>query len=142
MIEVYGVEPGDVLEVLPFAEGTVTADTDGLNTGHLSAWITRGAAHVGALLTRNQITIQAVKESTDAEEVVRSAIIAYAAVRALTRREWYSDPLPLFREEWAAGLEMIKNMPGDLGSPLDRTKSIRRSPKRAPSETLFLGKKW
>lgn len=131
-IETHGVTPSDVIDELGFADGTVTASSDGLSTTELDNWINRAAGRVNRVLDARSIPT----DLTDAEEkLAESAIIAFAAWKAARKREFSRDMIDDFRTEWEGAFSELKTDQSSMGDTVDATAAIQTNVDTSTSKT-------
>ena len=122
-VQTHSVTHDDVLDELPFATGGVTATSDGLNTGQIDGWITRGAARVNSILSSRSVPIDSLDENQSS--VVRQAIIAYAKAKCLEVREFPEDRVGRVYGEWRGLLKTLRSTLSDLGDAVDETAEVK-----------------
>lgn len=113
----HDVEAQDVLDTLPVNTTSVTMSSAGLNIGQVDALIERGAGQVNAALERHGI--QPEQLGTNAAQLARDAIIAYAAAYSLERLGAASDQIERRMREHKELLATLRTSPQDLGAAQD-----------------------
>lgn len=134
----HNVSPEDVLDVLPADTVGVTANSQGLNTGHITKFIERGAGMVGAQLKRNGMGPESLEEY--GAQVARDAVIKYAVVECLKRLGASDTKIAAEVQEWNRMLTMLKTEPQSLGASHEGTQTW--SSNSTSAERKFGSKSW
>jgi hypothetical protein len=119
-IQTHNVTADDVVEDLPFATGTVTATSKGLNTPMVERWVKAAAGQLNAILIRKGFDVDNLGENES--ELVRMGISAFARGRALKKREYdgAGDELAIFNDV----KDTIRRMDQDMGETAPTANSI------------------
>lgn len=118
----HGVQPSDVLDVLPADTRYVTADSAGLNLGQIAGYIERGAGQVNALLVRQGMTPEAL--DANSAQVARDAILTYAAQYSLERLGAGADQIDRREREWQRLTKLLKEDPQSMGAAQDEAGTL------------------
>ena len=131
------VTTSTVLAGLPFAEGTVTSTSSGLNTGVLASWIEEAAGHVNAILVGRGLDPTALDANT--AQVAKSCIHAYARAMALTKRQFPADEVSRQWELYNSGRKTLRDLDelGASGAAADGVSSNVRASKGCATKALF-----
>lgn len=118
-VTTFGVSAQDVLNTLPADTSNVTNTSAGLNTEQIEGFIERASGQVSATLVRHGIDPAALGDNE--RELVRDAVIAYAAVYSLERIGGAQDQITRRQEEWRSIIKLLREQPQNLGASQDAT---------------------
>lgn len=109
----YGVTTSEVLKGLPFADGTVDANSSGLNTGLITGYINEGTSRISASL----VSIGADPEglTPDAENIAATGLKAYARAQCLIKRSFSEREIDTQWDIWEEHRDMLMKFVGGLG---------------------------
>lgn len=126
----FGVLVSSVLDGLPFAEGTVTPTSKGLNTNLVTSYITQASGQMAAAL----VSIGCAPESmTDDElQVIASGVRAYARAQCLMRRQFPEADYRPHLDEWEQSRGMVLSFTGGLGSSDPTSSQIKSNSPAIP----------
>ena len=138
-VNVHDVTPGDVVDRLPMASGTVTSDSAGLTTGMIENWIRSAAGILNAVLRSRGIDPDNLED--EERELMREGIIAYAESKALAARDYDDEKVGRAYEHWKDTREIIREFPTDFDSDdaSNRVKSNESTTKPRWSADKFGG---
>ena len=109
----FGVLSSSVLDGLPFAEGTVTPTSRGLNTNLITSYITQASGQMAAALVSIGCDPEALTD--DELQVVASGVLAYARAQCLIKREFPESAYRVHLDEWEARRTQVLHFTGGLG---------------------------
>lgn len=117
-IELFGLEPQDVVDELPSNMRAISATSEGLNTTKIAKWIVRGAGQLQALMERAGVNpASAAVEGSPSREVARNGVIAYALAKAMSLGMNPADPrIVAAQDEWAEAKRVLTAVPSSLGA--------------------------
>lgn len=126
----FGVLVSGVLEGLPFAEGTVTLDSKGLNTRLITSYITQASGQMAAAL----VSIGCAPESmTDDElQVIASGVLAYARAQCLMKRSFPDAEIQRQLDVWDAKFTQVLSFRGGLGASDPTSAQIKSNSSAVP----------
>lgn len=118
----HGLEPPDVLDVLPADTRAVTASGYGLNLSQIQAYLDRASGMVNAQLARHGMSPEAL--DPDSAQVARDAILTYAAAYSLERIGAGADQIERRLREWERLLALLRKEPQVMGAAQDTPEAI------------------
>lgn len=118
-VTTFGVSAQDVLNTLPADTSNVTPTSNGLNTAQVEDFIERASGQVSATLVRHGIDPAALGDNE--RELVRDAVIAYAAAYSLERIGGAQDQITRRLDEWRGLIKLLRDQPQNLGASQDAT---------------------
>lgn len=118
----HGLEPADVLDVLPADTRHVTATSAGLNLPQIQAYLDRASGVVNAQLTRHGMSAEAL--DVDSAQLARDAILTYAAAYSLERIGAGADQIERRLREWDRLLALLRKEPQAMGAAQDGPEAI------------------
>lgn len=122
--ETHGVTASDVVgQRLPMAEGQVTSSSSGLSTDEIDAWIERAAHKINAVYEARNIDPTALSDRQ--RGLAQSAIMSYAAARALEKRDFDQERVSRAWSEWQSDRETIKQTTTEHGDAFDADEVVQ-----------------
>lgn len=109
----FGVLASRVLEGLPFADGTVTPTSKGLNTSLVTSYITQASGQMAAALVSIGCTPETLTD--DELQVVASGVLGYARAHCLIKRQFPEGDYKQFLNEWETSRAQVLRFVGGLG---------------------------
>lgn len=122
MINTHDVTATMVLNGLPFASGTVTATSVGLNTVMLDEWIEEASGILNSLLKKHAIDPDNLTE--DSKALVQTGIKAYAQAQALMKRQFPDIQIQAKMSIWNEVKKTLRETPADLGDSQNTSAAI------------------
>ncbi|MGI9589214.1 MAG: hypothetical protein ACR2MR_13585 [Dietzia maris] len=132
MIITHDVTATMVLNGLPFASGTVTTTSAGLNTVIIDEWIEEAAGILNNLLHKHDIDPANLED--DSKALVQTGIKAYARAQALMKRQFSDVQIQSQMSIWNEVKKTIRETPGDLGKAQNTAASIVTNITSPPKE--------
>ena len=108
------IKASEVIEELPFAQGSVSKTSTGLNLPMVERFITEATGILSAILKRHNMSYDAL--DADAEQVVRAGIKAYAKAQCLVKREFPDSQNQLQMDIWKDSKDTLRDSIQDLGA--------------------------
>ena len=122
MINTHDVTSTMVLNGLPFASGTVTSTSVGLNTVMLEEWIEEASGILNSLLKKHAIAPEDLTD--DSKALVQTGIKAYARAQALMKRQFSDIQVQAQMSIWNEVKKTIRETPADLGDSQNTSAAI------------------
>ena len=108
------IKASEVIEELPFAQGSVSKTSTGLNLPMVERFITEATGILSAILKRHNMSYDAL--DADAAQVVRTGIKAYAKAQCLIKREFPDSQIQLQMGIWRDSKDTLRDSIQDLGA--------------------------
>ena len=118
----HGVEPSDVLDVIPADTRHVSATSAGLNLGQIQNFIDRASGVVNAQLVRHGMSPEDL--NPDSAQIARDAILTYASAYSLERIGASSDQIERRLREWSNLLTLLRKEPQAMGAAQDAPQAV------------------
>lgn len=118
----HGLEPADVLDILPADTRHVSAKSAGLNLGQIQSYLDRASGVVNAQLVRHGMSPEAL--DADSAQLARDAVLTYASAYSLERMGAGADQIERRLREWDKLLALLRKEPQIMGAAQDGQEAI------------------
>lgn len=126
----FGVLPSEVLEGLPFAEGTVTETSKGLNFSLINGYINEGSVRLAAAMVSAGMAPDEL--SDDALSMAQTGVLAYARAQCLIKREFSEADVKPYLDQWHEYRDLVTSFVGGFGVSDATSQQIISTSKATP----------